>query len=94
MNQNESKQVAVPAEYLSLYKYLNNRFAETVVLTFSQIEDLLGFALPDLARLRQEWWANAEPDGTSSMQSSSWTQANRAATTCLHQPPQVYGHEH
>jgi len=40
----------VPAEYLSLHKYLENRYADTVVLTFSQIEDLLGFVLPESAR--------------------------------------------
>jgi len=44
-------------EYRSLYRYLDNRFADTVVLTFAQIESLLGFTLPDLARLRPDWWA-------------------------------------
>ena len=33
-----------------LYKYLSERYANRVVLTFSQIEDLLGFSLPDQAR--------------------------------------------
>ena len=46
-------------QYLLLYKYLENRYANTVVLTFAEIEDLLGFALPDQARLQQEWWTNA-----------------------------------
>jgi hypothetical protein len=45
--------------YLSLYEYVENRYANTVVLTFGEIEDLLGFALPALARLRQEWWADS-----------------------------------
>lgn len=73
-----SQPVAVPPEYLSLHKYLNNRFAETVVLTFAQIQDLLGFALPDLAR-QPEWWTDADVDGTPSPQSHSWTQASRTA---------------
>ena len=30
---------------VSLHKYLANRYADMVVLTFSQLEDLLGFAL-------------------------------------------------
>ena len=56
--------VAVPAEYRSLHKYLDDRYANTVVLTFAEIEDLLGFTLPDLARVQQEWWANADADTT------------------------------
>ncbi|OLE83923.1 MAG: hypothetical protein AUF76_05025 [Acidobacteria bacterium 13_1_20CM_2_65_9] len=70
---------AVPAEYLSLHKYLDDRYANTVVLTFAEIEDLLGFTLPDLARLQQEWWANADAGSSPSAQSRSWTQASRSA---------------
>jgi hypothetical protein len=80
--QTRSHPIAVPSAYLSLYEYLNNRFADTVVLTFAQIEDLLGFALPDLARIGKEWWANEDTDGTAS-QSCSWTEARRTATPNL-----------
>ena len=45
--------------YLLLYTYLDTRFADTVVLTFAQIEDVLGFALPAQARLQPEWWTDA-----------------------------------
>jgi hypothetical protein len=69
----------VPAEYVSLHKYLDERYANTVVLTFAEIEDLLGFTLPDLARLQQAWWANADGDNPPSAQARSWTQANRTA---------------
>lgn len=41
---------AVPAEWLSLYTYLEHRYASTVVLTFAQLETLLGRALPEAAR--------------------------------------------
>lgn len=51
----------------------------SVVLTFAEIEDLLGFTLPDLARFQQEWWANADADSTPSAQCLSWTQASRTA---------------
>lgn len=61
-----------------LYKYLNERYANTVVLTFAEIEDLLGFALPDLARLSSGWWTTADPDAGSSF-SDSWVLANRTA---------------
>lgn len=67
----------MPREYLSLHRYLDNRFAGTVVLTFAQIEDLLGFPLPDLARRYQDWWADA--GSLPSAQSRAWTQASRSA---------------
>lgn len=66
-------------KYLGLYRYLENRYANTVVLTFAQIEDLLGFTLPEEARLERQWWANAAPTGASSAQAGSWTLASRTA---------------
>lgn len=73
----------VPVAYRPLHKYLDGRFADTVVLTFGQIEDLLGFALPDEARLENGWWANEGAGTSPSSQSTSWTQASRAATPNL-----------
>jgi hypothetical protein len=77
------KSSAVPAEYRSLHKYLDERYANTVVLTFKEIEDLLGFTLPALARLRQDWWANADADSAPPAHSYSWTRASRSATANL-----------
>jgi hypothetical protein len=68
--------------YLLLYKYLENRYADTVVLTFAEIEDLLGFALPDQARLHQEWWTRAEVNGGPNY-SDSWILASRTAVPNL-----------
>jgi hypothetical protein len=65
--------------YLLLYKYLENRYADTVVLTFAQIEDLLGFPLPDQAHLRQEWWTDAETTAAGPNYSDSWILASRTA---------------
>jgi hypothetical protein len=72
--------IAVDTQYRGLYKYLRDRFADTVVLTFDQIEDLLGFALPDVACRQSEWWADADATGGRSAQAQSWTQAGRTAT--------------
>jgi hypothetical protein len=66
-------------EYRLLYKYLRDRYADSVVLTFAQIEDLLGFSLPDAARRHEAWWGTAGPDTDPSKQSASWTRASRAA---------------
>lgn len=65
--------------YLSLFTYLDNRYATTVVLTFSEIEDLLGFALPGSARLRKEWWTDAGLNASGTNYSDSWTFASRTA---------------
>ena len=43
--------------YGSLQKYLTTRHADAVVLTFAEIEDLLGFPLPDAAWVDPGWWA-------------------------------------
>jgi hypothetical protein len=45
--------------YEAVCRYVENRYADTVVLTFAEVEDLLGFSLPDPARVQLEWWASA-----------------------------------
>jgi hypothetical protein len=45
--------------YEPLCRYVENRYADTVVLTFAEVEDLLGFTLPDTARIQLEWWASS-----------------------------------
>ena len=73
----------MPGKYQALYEYLEHRYANMVVLTFAQIEDLLGFTLPDSARVHQEWWANKDPNDTPPPHSRSWTLASRTATPNL-----------
>lgn len=70
---------AIPAELLPLHKYLDGRYADTVVLTFSEVEDLIGVPLPDAARSDAGWWDNGAGDSHDSTQSASWTRANRTA---------------
>ena len=67
-------------EYRRLRKYLQDRYASRVVLTFSEIEDLLGFALPDRARVQQAWWDTAAQP---TAQSGAWTGAGRSAAANL-----------
>jgi hypothetical protein len=80
----------MPGKYQPLYEYLEHRYANTVVLTFAQIEDLLGFTLPDSARVDQEWWANNDPNDTSQPHSRSWTLASRTARPNLHAQTVVF----
>jgi len=74
--------LSVNAPYAGLHAYLKGRYADMVVLTFGQIEDLLGFPLPETARASVEWWSSDET-GSPSPQSRGWMQASRRATPNL-----------
>jgi hypothetical protein len=76
-------QRVMSGKYLLLYKYLHERYADTVVLTFGQIESLLGFALPEQARVNQQWWTNAATTAAGTNYSDSWILAQRTATPNL-----------
>jgi hypothetical protein len=69
--------------YRPLHKYLQDRYADTIVMTFAEIEDLIGCSLPDAARVETAWWALADADGPPSPQSLSWSEADRGATPRL-----------
>ena len=66
--------------YLPLYTYLEHRYASIVVLTFEQMEALLGFALPEAARLEPDWWTAVAVPGAPE---GGWTAARRTATPNL-----------
>jgi hypothetical protein len=69
----------VPGKYASLHNYLVNRYADSVVLTFAQLEDLLGGALPDSARAQHEWWTHRDTDADKFSCSDAWILAGRTA---------------
>jgi len=71
----------VPAAYMPLFTYLNRRYAGTVVLTFEQIEALLGFAPPSPGLADAEWWT--DPCGTNDRHTAAWTAAHRSAAPQL-----------
>ena len=66
-------------EYLALHVYLRDRFADSIVLTFSQVEDLLGFALPPAARADAEWWREPHDGVARTTQAEAWQLASRSA---------------
>jgi hypothetical protein len=70
----------VPREYLPLYQYLERRYASLVVLTFEQIESLLGFALPADAAMNRGWWTG---DIVTEPQTETWRVTGRLATPNL-----------
>ena len=76
------KRAPVVGTYHLLHVYLRDRFANRVVLTFAEIEDLLGFRLPEAARLDGLWWQAAAHD-VRSPQSDAWILAGRTANVSL-----------
>lgn len=69
----------VPSKYVPLHKYLVNRYADSVVLTFAQLEDLTGGPLPDSARAQREWWTSTHGDADKSPCADAWILAGRTA---------------
>ncbi len=66
--------------YDPLYQYLEHRYADTVVLTFRQMEDVLGFALPAPARTDSAWWTYGDGEAAvSPHHSEAWRLAHRTA---------------
>jgi hypothetical protein len=76
----EQTPTLVPREYRALYTYLERRYASVVVLTFEQMEALLGFALPKPARTDLEWWSDLVGQQP---HSAAWTEAGRTAAPNL-----------
>ena len=70
----------VPREYRALFSYLDHRYASVVVLTFEQIEALLGFALPTPARTEPDWWTDIVE---TQCHCAAWTGAGRTAAPNL-----------
>ena len=80
---NKAQGRATLGKYLVLHNYLDTRYASKIVLTFAEIEDLLGFTLPAQARLQQEWWTTPGIDTAGHNHSDCWTLARRTATPNL-----------
>ncbi len=70
--------------YHALHAYLQGRYADNAVLSFEQIESLLGFALPDEARTHNDWWADRETDADAPGHADAWRLAGRTATPNFH----------
>ena len=79
VRQAPSRVPAIAGPYVLLHNYLQHRYANRIVLTFSEIEDLLGFRLPDPARRQREWWTDVDV----STHSDAWKLANRSAVPTI-----------
>lgn len=52
------RQTAQRGKYSPLFHYLEKRRGPEWDATFPEIEKVLGFRLPDSARVHRPWWAN------------------------------------
>ena len=52
------EQAASRGKYAPLYRHLKSLDADRWQASFREIEKLLGFELPDSARIHRPWWAN------------------------------------
>ena len=77
----EQRAACIASEYRSLYTYLEHRYASVVVLTFEQVEALLGSALPSAATTDRGWWTDATV--RANRYSEAWVGAGRTATPNL-----------
>lgn len=75
----ERRPRVVSGQCAPLHRYLEHRYADVVVLTFGQIEDLLGFSLPQLARIDRAWWTLRPTPVDGQPFSDAWTLAGRTA---------------
>jgi hypothetical protein len=66
-----------------LHKYLEDRYATMVVLKVSEIEDILGFALPAQAWTDRAWWTVADPNTPAGPYADAWKSARRTAVPNL-----------
>lgn len=60
-------------KYASLFGFLVEKDENQIEMTFSELEEVLGFKLPDSAYLYRPWWANQAKSGHS--QAMAWDTA-------------------
>jgi hypothetical protein len=59
------------SRYDKLRDYLMNRTTHEIILSFADIEKLIGVPLPKSAE-RPQWWANVKDPDTTHVQRKSW----------------------
>ena len=65
------RQMALRGKYLRLYTHLSGLAMPEWRTTFSEIESVIGFALPASARLHRPWWSN-QAGGNGHSQALAW----------------------
>lgn len=63
------------SKYDPLYKWLLEAKGRSVTATFKELEQLLGFTLPETARERPQWWGNELSQDTRHTHCKAWIDA-------------------
>lgn len=66
--------MAIRGKYQRLYRHLHGLQAQEWRTSFGEIEAIIGFELPDSARLHRPWWAN-QRRGSGHSQALAWSVA-------------------
>ena len=62
-------------KYSPLRIFLENSENNTVVLTFQELETILGFSLPNSALVHRVWWTNEAIQSTRHTHCKEWIEA-------------------
>lgn len=79
-------------KYDPLAQYLRAQSAPYVVLSFAEIESLIGAQLPRSARERREWWWNDLARQSSHVQSRSWVHSGYLASVTSFEEQRIIFH--
>lgn len=63
------------SKYDPLCKWLQANSAPRISATFKQIEEILGFGLPNTSRRDSAWWANERSAASRHVQCKAWLDA-------------------
>lgn len=63
------------SKYDPLFNYLKASDLKVVILEFEELEEILGFVLPESAYKYEWWWVNEDVNKTNHSHSKSWTNA-------------------
>ena len=63
------------SKYEPIRTYLTNSRNQNEILSYSELEIILGFTLPDSAYTHREWWANETIQSTRHTHCKEWIEA-------------------
>lgn len=66
-------------KYAALAAHLEKQNSDQIALSFAQIEEIIGFALPNSARKHGVWWSNSSSPGR---HNDAWLNAGWETTKC------------
>jgi hypothetical protein len=71
------------AKYDPLSQHLMQQAGQEILMTFAEVEAVIGATLPPSAKAYPEWWANESNPRTTHVQARSWLDAGFRTTVNL-----------